>query len=320
MPSVDVNRLKGNYAQALATTWLSRMCLVRPVAEGTDIGIDLYCESIVDGVPYLHFWVQIKAITSSSIRVEGEERIARYSFDKRHLEYWDRQPIPVYALLVPIDSWPPNEPDEIFGVRVTEELVRGGLPITNSVTYHTKDRFERDSLDDDLRKFITEIVPWDTAALLLKRGIVAPLPSQPGRFPAGIGFQYLPKVLSSIRDASIQGLFHVIIGEGIEAEAHKRGLAQSLSLLPWVKELSASMEPLRGHFDRIASTFVDEMHYFGLSVLAWSARARGDRETAKEYLALALSRIANDATLQEPKRSALLAEVQQLMNEFEKEA
>ena len=61
MPSVDVNRLKGNYAQTLVSTWLSRMCLVRPVAEGTDIGIDLYCEAIVDGVPYLHFWVQVES-------------------------------------------------------------------------------------------------------------------------------------------------------------------------------------------------------------------------------------------------------------------
>ena len=150
-------------------------------------------------MPYLHFWVQVKSIPNSSIRVEGKERTAHYAFDRRHLEYWDRQPIPVYALLVPVDSWPPSEPDEIFGVRVTEELVKSGLPSAGSVTYRTTNGFERSSLDDDLRKFVTEIVPWDTSALLLKRGIVAPLPHQPGRFPAGIGFQYLPKMLTSIR-------------------------------------------------------------------------------------------------------------------------
>ena len=319
MPSVDVNRLKGNFAQTLASMWLSRMCLVRPVAEGTDIGIDLYCESIVDGVPYLHFWVQVKAISSSSIRMEGEERTARYSFDKRHLEYWDRQPIPVYALLVPVDSWPPSEPDVIFVVRVTEELVKGDLPTTSSITYHTKHGFERSSLDDELRKFVTDIVPWDTSALLLRRGIVAPLFGQPDRFPVGVGFQYLPQVLSSIRDASVQGLFHVIMGERVEAERRKLGLTHSLSLLPEVKEVSTSWEPLRKHFEKIATSFEDDIHPFGLSVLAWSARDGGDFESAKAYLLLALARIGADSSLQEPERSARLTEVQKLLEEFEKE-
>ena len=312
MPSVDVNRLKGNYAQSLASTWLSRMCLIRPVAEGTDIGIDLYCESIVDGVPYLHFWVQVKAIPSSSIRVEDEERIARYSFDKRHLEYWDRQPIPVYALLVPVDSWPPNEPDAIFVVRVTEELVKGDLPTASSITYHTKNGFEKDSLDDELRKFVTDIVPWDTAALLLRRGIVAPLPGQPDSFTAGVGFQYLPKVLSTIRDASVQGLSHVIMEERVEAKL-------GVPLLPSAEDPPASKESLRKHFERIAATFEDEMHYFGLSVLAWSAHAGGDLEKATAYLRLALAKIAADTTLQEPERSARLTEVQELIKDFEKE-
>ena len=315
MPSVDVNRLKGNYAQALASTWLSRMCLIRPVAEGTDIGIDLYCESIVDGVPYVHFWVQVKAIPSSSIKVEGEQRIAGYSFDKRHLEYWDRQPIPVYALLVPVDSWPPDEPDAIFGVRVTEELVKGGLPAANSTTYHTKNAFERNTLDDDLRKFVTNIVPWDTSALLLRRGIVAPLPGQPGHFTAGIGFQYLPRLLSSIRDASVQGLMHVILGEKLQTEALKLDLTHRL---PWTKEFSTSHEMLRKHFESIATTFDDEMHYWGLSVLALSSRVSGDFETAMAYLNLALDRTTADTSLQEPERSARLTEVRELIETFQK--
>ena len=319
MPSVDVNRLKGNYAQVLASTWLSRMCLVRPVAEDSDIGIDLYCESIVEAVPYLHFWVQVKAIPSSAIRIEGHERIARYSFDKKHLEYWGRQPIPVYAFLVPVDSWPPNETDAIFVIRVTEELVKGDVPSAGSITYHTKDGFERDSLDDELRKFVTDIVPWDTSALLLRRGIVAPLAGQPDRFPAGVGFQYLPRVLSSIRDASVQGLFHVIMGERVEAEARRLGLAHRLSSRPGFKEPFTSREPLRKHFERIAATFEDEMHYFGLSALAWSARAGGDLATAKAYLDLALEKIAVDSTLQEQERSTRLTEVKELMEDFEKE-
>ena len=300
MPSVDVNRLKGNYAQALASTWLSRMCLVRPVAEGTDIGIDLYCESIVDGVPYLHFWVQVKAIPSSSIRKEGEERTARYSFDRRHLEYWGRQPIPVYAFLVPVDSWPPIVPDAIFGVRVTEELVKQGLPTTNSITYHAKDSFGRDTLDDDLRQFVTGIVPWDTSVLLLKRGIVAPLPGHPDRYPSGIGHQYLPNILASIREASVFGLTY--------SSARYEG-----------EQLSSLRNRLRRHFEEIASTFRDGMHYWGLSALAWSASADGRFETAQDYLQLARTKITNDTSLQESERSKQLSAIQELVDRFQKE-
>lgn len=62
MPTISDKQLKGNFAENLVAEWLSRACLVRPVAVGTDIGIDLYCESLVDNNPHLHFWVQVKAI------------------------------------------------------------------------------------------------------------------------------------------------------------------------------------------------------------------------------------------------------------------
>ena len=120
--------MKGNYAQAIVSSWLSRRCLVRPVAEGTDIGVDLYCESVLEDQPWLHFWVQVKAIPSDNIRTVNGKEEASYSFDRRHLEYWERQPIPVYALLVPIDKWPPTEPNKVFGIPITRHLVGKGLP------------------------------------------------------------------------------------------------------------------------------------------------------------------------------------------------
>ena len=317
MVLVDRNRLKGNYAQTLASAWLSRICLVRPVAEGTDIGVDLYCESVVDSVPYLHFWVQVKAIPRASIRVKGGDRIARYSFDRKHLEYWDRQPIPVYALLVPVDAWPPIEPDEIYVVRVTEELVKSGLPTANSTTYHTKSGFERDSLDDELRKFVTDIVPWDTSALLLRRGIVAPLAGQPGRFTAGVGFQYLPKMLASIRDASVQGLFHTLLGEGVKDQVQTFDPTHSSSLPPWVHEPLRSKNSLRKRFEVISETFRDEMHQFGLSALARSAKADGEIEKAKAYMHTARKRTESDPTLKKSERARRLQEIQELLAEFE---
>jgi len=65
-----MEQLKGNYAENLVAEWLSRVCLVRPVASGTDIGIDLYCESVVGNKPYHHFWVQVKTITSKDISIQ----------------------------------------------------------------------------------------------------------------------------------------------------------------------------------------------------------------------------------------------------------
>ena len=110
MTTVDVNRLKGNYAENTVAAWLSHACLVRPVAEGTDIGIDLYCESVIGQAPYLHFWAQVKAIGSSHIATENGKEVAWFDFETRHLRYWARQPIPVYAFLVPVENWPPDLP------------------------------------------------------------------------------------------------------------------------------------------------------------------------------------------------------------------
>ena len=48
MAVVDRNRLKGNYGAAYVTARLSSSCLVRSVATDTDVGVDLYCESVQD--------------------------------------------------------------------------------------------------------------------------------------------------------------------------------------------------------------------------------------------------------------------------------
>jgi len=55
------NQLKGNWGeQYIASRLTSCDCLVRHVPQGHDSGIDLYCESIKNGNPFLHFFVQVK--------------------------------------------------------------------------------------------------------------------------------------------------------------------------------------------------------------------------------------------------------------------
>ena len=51
MPIVDENRLKGNYGATYVALRLSSECLVRPVAAETDVGVDLYCETVEGGTP-----------------------------------------------------------------------------------------------------------------------------------------------------------------------------------------------------------------------------------------------------------------------------
>ena len=221
MTTVDENRLRGNYAQALVMSWLSRSCLVRPVAEGTDIGVDLYCESVVEKTLYLHFWVQVKAVPADSVKFRHGKAKATYPFETKHLNYWGRQPVPVYALLVPLGDWPPEVPDFICGVRVTNEIVRRGVPedqVTKS--YSTSDGFASENIDSELQHFFTKVVPVDTAALLQPRGIIAPLPDVPGdpdrQFVADVGIQHLPKALETMVGTAEASLMECVIAEGKE--------------------------------------------------------------------------------------------------------
>jgi hypothetical protein len=119
MSIVDENRILGNYGSNLVAHTLSKIGLVRPVAEGTDIGIDLYCETIEEGQGFLHFWAQVKPGKQIKIKKNGK---ASCNFEVDHLRYWDRQPVPVLAFYVPT-NYPPEIPEQIFVVNITEYLM-----------------------------------------------------------------------------------------------------------------------------------------------------------------------------------------------------
>lgn len=81
-----------NYGTSLVMTRLSAECLVRPASGGTDVGVDLYCESVAQGRPFLHFWVQVKA--GARCKVSKDRASARYSFKRNHLESGAISPCP----------------------------------------------------------------------------------------------------------------------------------------------------------------------------------------------------------------------------------
>jgi len=299
MTIVDLNRLKGNYSQNTVSALLSRTCLVRPVAEGTDIGVDLYCESVLDQSPHLHFWAQVKTISSSQILKKGGQEVACFDFDTNHLRYWALQPIPVYAFLVPIEGWPPDFPTRIYGVRITEYAVKNEIPNQSTVRLYSAGCFNIKIIDDDLKQFITQIVPWDTSALLVQKGIIAPIIEVPeaseNKFPRGIGFRHLDKIIANIRDASVMGLIDALAFEQVQPE----------------KKL------LRQSFEKVAKVFEDQMHVLGLSALVRAAHSDGDIDKAKRYIYDAITRIEQDQTIPEEIKLSCISQIRILLKDFE---
>lgn len=55
-----------------------------------DIGVDLYCETVADGRPFLHFWLQVKA--GDQCKRDPSANTASCAFELEHLDYWARQP------------------------------------------------------------------------------------------------------------------------------------------------------------------------------------------------------------------------------------
>ena len=92
------NQLKGNWAEQYISARLTeRGCLVRHVPQGHDIGIDLYCETIEEDTPFLHFWCQIK----TSNKWKGDKKRISFPIKKGEKQYWIKQPVPVFVFLVP---------------------------------------------------------------------------------------------------------------------------------------------------------------------------------------------------------------------------
>ena len=106
--TITDNQLKGNWGEDYITSNLAaKDCFVRRVTQGRDTGIDLYCETIKNGEPFLHFRCQVKTKKKWS----GDEK--EVSIDpsdiEKYKEYWLRQPFPVFIFCVPDkrDQYPP---------------------------------------------------------------------------------------------------------------------------------------------------------------------------------------------------------------------
>jgi len=214
MPAIPPNRLKGNYGAALVASRLSGECLVRPVAADTDVGIDLYCETVAEGRPFLHFWLQVKA--GDQCKVDPSCRSAKCPFDAEHLRYWFRQPVPVFAALVPTE-WPVVEEPSIHIIDVTTQILenqnyleRQSITLESDYSWPVGDR-------SSVLDFLEQVVPATAARLQVRYGVVARIPQQTINYvhttPSVPVLTFQEKILSQLRSTAAHAIMFSAGGE-----------------------------------------------------------------------------------------------------------
>lgn len=289
-PVISHDSQRGTYAEHQAATWLSRQCLVRPVASGTDIGVDLYCESLAGNSPFQHFWVQVKAISDRNLRETDNGQEAFYDFETRHLRYWIRQPVPVYGFLVPVLGWPPPSQSVIYGVSISRNLLTQEIPDQGTHRMSTLDCFEESSLDDDLTEFVTRVVPADTSALMVPHGALVPIEYPDERaethLPRGLALGYLDEIEDTIRQTLEICLAELMIREDMSADDHVT----------------------RRRISRILSEYDDHLNAIGASMLAQSAFFDGNFDRAN-YLFNIVESLVERAPVDEETRASRRAEL-----------
>ena len=281
MPVVDKNRLKGNRGELHVANRLADLCLVRPVPSGTDVGIDLFCESLSGSQPFLHFWIQVK--TGSQCKVDKTSETASCSFTTDPLAYWSRQPVPVFAVLVPSDLSITSEPD-IYIVDVTVHLLKSPIKkgqmtqtLRSQCVWRAGDR-------DGICAFLEQQVPTSTALLKLKDGIIAPTPSLEENYFKAIPMvpilRYSNKILTQVRRTAAFSILSLkVAGEhGNASASFRRRLAHVLELfdddLHWETHAAkAFSHHLDGEFGKAI-----EQYDRALEIIKCDSHTKGLRE------------------------------------------
>ena len=191
MPFTE-NQLKGNWGEQYVAERLAACgCLIRHVPQGHDSGLDLYCESTKDGLPFLHFWCQVKVrqefatdTPTNQVRVSPEG-----------LNYWLSQPVPVIIALVP--DKPGENPPLYF-------CPPGGLIFETKNNVITASR--RIETKAEMQSFLDRMLAVETYLWELHHGKVttlktSPLPSYGASMLIGASHLFEPKLLESIRQA-----------------------------------------------------------------------------------------------------------------------
>jgi len=292
MPVIDENRLKGNYAASYVAARVSTNCLVRPVAVDTDVGIDLYCETVQENHPFLHFWLQVKSGSQCISTSDGSSASCR--FDKEHLQYWSRQPVPVFAALVPVE-WPVKEDPTIYVVPLTTFPSHRGQPPCDTAALPSQFVLRPDN-QDDLRHFLDKIVPEATAQLECKKGLVASIP------------QLFPEYVRSYPPVPVWEFEKEILNQ-IRTTA-----AMSVLLLHQQGRLCGVGAAFRHLLVCVVEQFASDPHWENPMAQALSYHADGHYDLAEKFYREAKRRIEDDPNVASlPDWQAQAKEIEGLM-------
>ena len=278
MPTVPASRLKGNYGAAVVTTRLSGECLVRPVQGDTDVGLDLYCETVIENRPFLHFWIQVKAGEQCKLDEGGTSVSCR--FDTEHLMYWRRQPVPVFAALVPSD-WPPEAEPDVWIIDVTTKLIFGDISSAGSSAMLRSDYQWPPGARAPVQSFLRDTVPVTTARLQCYRGIVAAVPTLTPEYvrntPPVPVLRFKDNIRDQLRTTAANSIFFSLLfgGPPVEDKEFRRLLAH------------------------IVEQFGDDPHWENFMSRALSYHADGDFDTALSLYEKARQSILNDPNVRD---------------------
>jgi Domain of unknown function (DUF4365) len=276
MPLVTENRLKGNYGAALVVSKLSSECLVRPVAADTDVGVDLYCETVAENRPFLHFWLQVK--TGDQCKVcAGAER-ASCSFEIEHLNYWAQQPVPVFAALVPAE-WPVQREPDIYIIDITQTVQNSPILTQKIVTLSSDYRWPTGQRSL-VQQFLTYVIPDATARLQVSKGVIAHSPTPTPQYVQNSPAVPVLKFQNAIRDqlrrtAANAILFLMQEGHATENDDFRRLLA------------------------KIVEQFGDDPHWENFFSRGISSHVDGDYSNAIAMYSKARQSIENDPNVRD---------------------
>lgn len=292
MPLIDQNRIKGNYGEHLVAQALSKYgCLVRPVAEGTDIGVDLYCETVEEDQPFLHFWVQVKA--RKDIKITEDNKIASFPFQVDHLRYWDRQPVPVFAFLIKIED--SLQPPENIYIAVLSSIYHPEIQKTvhESLTIRSQYKFENNT-DEFWKEFLFKIMPMITSEIRFKDGTIGPIPTLTPKYKKYIPdvpgcSQYAYKVKKSILISACT----IVSDAAFSIKNNEKDYKKDYEILTLVKILKTF-------------TTLDSTDYLVQQSLSFWERVTGNIQQANKYHKKAKETVKNDPNLSESNKIEFL--------------
>jgi hypothetical protein len=283
MPAVTDNRLKGNYGTALVMSRLSGECLVRPVAADTDIGVDLYCETVAERGPgpaerrpFLHFWLQVK--TGEQCRLDSSGK-ASCSLKREHLAYYCEQPVPVFAALVPTTEWPIRSEPDVYIVDITAQILSEDFRTEQASVTLLSDYHWPAGDRQSVQAFLAHTLPDTTARFQVSKGVIAnsPTPTQ----------QYLREYPY----APVQRF-----KDDICNQLRRTAAFSLLFLLESTEPITTEDTQFRRLLARIVEQFGDDAHWENCMARAVSSHADGDYSNAVAMYEKTLQSIQNDET------------------------